>query len=288
MGIFYNNCREKNRDNEIDLVEPISEEIQFPIYYSKSDSILESLKETNLFKYITLIEYINLLANITPENANNIFEGPYKMNFSYYDSQSFVNSIVSDELYDDFITKRILSHRIMGESETIFKDICTEIYEILKNKIKEHYQNENAKLSKKNFISLGIFFCKGTNAFKMKLIFDLFKNAKGDLEQNKIFDEFLLSNFLIASYCLILVRKNLSRNNPLVSEISFDKIDKYMDVYNLKNCEDLVEDFNFNFFNGMKLTFYEYKLKFKDNNGFGWIFSPEGIRQKLEENKFLE
>ena len=288
MGIFYNNCREKNRDDEIDLVEPISEEIQFPTYYSKCDSILESLNETNLLKYITLIEYINLLANITPENANNIFEGPYKMNFSYYDSQSFINSIVSDELYEDFITKRILSHRIMGESETIFKDICTEIYEILKKKIKEHYQNENAKLSKKNFISLGIFFCKGTNAFKMKLIFDLFKNAKGDLEQNKIFDEFLLSNFLIASYCLILVRKNLSRNNPLVSEISFDKIDKYMEIYNLKNCEDLVEDFNFNFFNGMKLTFYEYKLKFKDNNGFWWIFSPEGIRQKLEENKFLE
>ena len=288
MGIFYNNCRQKNKDDEIDLVEPISEEIQFPIYYSKSDSILESFNETNLLKYITLIEYINLLSNITPENADNIFEGPYKMNFSYYDSQSFINSYVSDELFDDFITKRILSHRIMGESETIFKDICTEIYEILKNKIKEHYQNENAKLSKKNFISLGIFFCKGANAFKMKLIFDLFKNAKGDLEQNKIFDEFLLSNFLIASYCLILIRKNLSRNNPLVSEISFDIVDKYMDVYNLKNCEDLVDDFNFNFFNGMKLTFYEYKLKFKDNNGFGWIFSPEGIRQKLEENKFLE
>ena len=288
MGIFYNNCREKNRDNEIDLVEPINEEIQFPIYYSKSDSIFESLNETNLLKYITLIEYINLLSNINPENVNDIFEGPYKMNFSYYDSQNFINSYVSDELYNDFITKRILSHRIMGEKETIFKDICTEIYETLKNKIKEHYQNENAKMSKKNFISLGIFFCKGTNSFKMKLIFDLFKNAKGDLEQNKIFDEFLLSNFLIGSYCLILVRKNLSRNNPFVSEISFDKIDKYMEIYNLKNCEDLVKDFNFNFFNGMKLTFYEYKLKFKDNNGFGWIFSPEGIRQKLEENKFLE
>ena len=288
MGIFYNNCREKNRDNEIDLVEPINEEIQFPIYYSKSDSIFESLNETNLLKYITLIEYINLLSNINPENVNEIFEGPYKMNFSYYDSQNFINSYVSDELYNDFITKRILSHRIMGEKETIFKDICAEIYETLKNKIKEHYQNENAKMSKKNFISLGIFFCKGTNSFKMKLIFDLFKNAKGDLEQNKIFDEFLLSNFLIGSYCLILVRKNLSRNNPFVSEISFDKIDKYMEIYNLKNSEDLVNDFNFNFFNGMKLTFYEYKLKFKDNNGFGWIFSPEGIRQKLEENKFLE
>ena len=38
----------------------------------------------------------------------------------------------------------------------------------------------------------------------------------------------------------------------------------------------------------MKLTFYEYKLNFKEFNGFGWIFSPEGIRQKLEENKYIE
>ena len=49
MGIFYSNCKEKEKDTDLDLVEPINEEIKFPLYYSKSDSIFDSLKETNLF-----------------------------------------------------------------------------------------------------------------------------------------------------------------------------------------------------------------------------------------------
>ena len=287
MGIFYSNCREKQKDNDLDLVEPIGEEIQFPLYYSKSDSIFNSIKELNLFEHITLIEYINLLSNINLENSDAFFEGPFKINFSYYDSQNFINSYVSDELYNNFINKRILSQRKLDENETIFRDMCLEIYNILKIKLKEHYQNEEAQITKKDLISLGIFFCKGTNAYKMKLIFDLFKNNKGYLEQNKFFDEFLLCNFLIGSYILIQAKNNLSRNNPLIAEIPVGEIEKYMEIYDLKNCKNLVKDFNFCFFNGMKLTFYEYKRNFKDSNGFGWIFFPEGIRQKLKENKFI-
>ena len=287
MGIFYSNCKEKEKDTDLDLVEPINEEIKFPLYYSKSDSIFDSLKETNLFQQITLIEYINLLSDINLENSSALFEGPFKINFSYHDSHNFINSFLSQELYTDFITKRILSHRTLADNETIFKDICLEIYKILKIKLEEHYQNENAKVTKKDLIGLGIFFCKGTNAYKIKLIFDLFKNNKGYLEQNNFFDEFLLCNFLIASYAILIARKNLSRNNPFISEIPDEEMDKYLEIYDLKNCENLVKEFNFNFFNGMKLTFYEYKRNFNDSNGFGWMFSPEGIRQKLEENKFI-
>ena len=187
MGIFYSNCKEKEKDTDLDLVEPINEEIKFPLYNSKSDSIFDSLKETNLFQQITLIEYINLLSNINLENSSALFEGPFKINFSYHDSQNFINSFLSQELYTDFITKRILSHRTLADKETIFKDICLEIYKILKIKLEEHYQNENAKVTKKDLIGLGIFFCKGTNAYKIKLIFDLFKNNKGYLEQNNFF-----------------------------------------------------------------------------------------------------
>ena len=287
MGIFYSNCREKQKDDDLDLVEPIGEEIQFPLYYSKSDSIFNSIKELNLFDHITLIEYINLLSNINLENSDTFFEGPFKINFSYQDSQNFINSYVSDELYNNFINKRILSQRKLDENETIFRDMCIEIYNILKIKLKEHYQNDKAQITKKDLISLGIFFCKGTNAYKMKLIFDLFKNNKGYLEQNKFFDEFLLCNFLIGSYILIHAKNNLSKNNPLIAEIPEGEIEKYREIYDLKNCENLVKDFNFCFFNGMKLTFYEYKRNFKDSNGFGWMFFPEGIRQKLEENKFI-
>ena len=286
MGNSCSNCKEGDKD--LDLIETTKEEIEFPTYNSRGDCILESLKENNLFRDFTLIEYINLLFNIDIDNSNVPFEGPFKMNFSFYEAKNFINSTISDELFLNFITKSLLSHRMMGEKELIFIDICIEIYKNLKNKLNEHFGNENAKVTKKDLISLGLFFCRGTNNYKMKLIFDLFKNEKNELEQNNIFDEFLLCNFLIASHCLIYVAKNLSRINPLVSENSNENVDKLIQIYDLVNCEDLVNNFNFNFFNGMKLTFYEYKLKFKDTNGFGWIFSPKGIRQKLEENKFFE
>ena len=287
MGIFYSNCNQKEKDKDLDLAEQIDEEIKFPLYYSKSDSLFDSIKGINLFQQITLIEYINLLSNTTLENSDTIYEGPFKINFSYYDSQNFINSYVSDELYNNFINKRILSHRKLDENETIFRDMCIEIYNILKTKLKEHYQNDNAQITKKDLISLGLFFCKGTNAYKMKLIFDLFKNNKGYLEQNEFFDEFLLCNFLIGSYILLHAKKNMGGNNQIISEIPSVEIDKFMEIYDLNNCENLLKEFNLCFFNGMKLTFYEYNRNFKDSNGFGWMFFPEGIRQKLEENKFI-
>ena len=178
MGIFCSSCKEEDKD--LDLIESTKEEFDFPTYYSKGDSILESLKENNLFKNITLIEYINLLSNINLENSNIPFDGPFKMNFSYYDAKSFINSQISDELYLDFITKSLLSHRMMGEKEIIFRDICFEIYKNLKNKIKEHYNNDNAEITKKDLINLGLLFCRGTNSYKIKLIFDLFKNEKNE------------------------------------------------------------------------------------------------------------
>ena len=75
--------------------------------------------------------------------------------------------------------------------------------------------------------------------------------------------------------------------NPINSENAGQNLDKFIQIYDLKNCENLLRIFNLGFFNGMKLAFYEYKLKFKDINGFAWVFSPKGIRQKLEENKFV-
>ena len=285
MGIICSNCKEEDKD--LYLTETTKEEIEFPIYYSKADSILESLKENNLFKDITLIEYINLLSNVKAENSNISFEGPFKMNFSNNDAKNFINSDISDELFKNFITKAILRHRTMGEKEIIFKDICLKIYNDLKNNLTIHYNSENAKITKKDLISLGLFFCRGTNTYKIKLIFDLFKNRIGELESSVIFDEFLLCNFLIGSYCLMNTKINLSMINPINSENAGQNLDKFIQIYDLKNCENLLRIFNLGFFHGMKLTFYEYKLKFKDINGFAWVFSPKGIRQKLEENKFV-
>ena len=205
MGIFCSGCKEEDKD--LDLIETTKEEIEFPKYYSNGDSILESLSENNLLKNITLIEYINLLSDIDNQNSNIPFEGPFKMNFSTNNDNYFLNSNISDELFEEFVTKRLLSHRMIGEKEKLFKRICNDIYKNLKNKLNEHYNNDNFTITKKDLIGLGLFFCRGTNSYKMKLIFDLFKNEKGELEQNKNFDEFLLSNFLIVGYCLISAKK---------------------------------------------------------------------------------
>ena len=286
MGIFCTKCSES--DSDLDLISAIKEEIEFPHYYSKGDVILDNLSENNLLKNMTLVEYINLLSYINKDTINKNFDGPFKMNFSYLESKNFLNSNISYELFESFITKNILSHRTLGDKETTFLDMCLEIYKILKIKLIEHYNNNNFKITKKDLLCLGLFFTKGTDYFKIKLIFDLFKNNKNEIEKSDILDEFLLCNFLIGSYCLISARQNMSQINPLISEASFEKLRLFLNVYNLNNCERLVEYFDHHFFNGMKMTFYEYKLKFKDFNGFGWIFSPEGIRQKLEENKFFE
>ena len=286
MGIFCLNCDEC--ESNLDLIEPIKEEIQIQPYYSKGDSIVKNFKEHNLFKSITLVEYMNFLLYINNESINNNFEGPFKMEFSYSDSEKILNEEISYELFEFFLSKMILSHRVIGEKETIFLDMCLEIYKVLQIKLREHYDDNNTQITKKDLIGLGLFFCKGADSYKIKLIFDLFKNNKNQLVKNRIFDEFLLCNFLIGSYCLLCTRKNMSRINPLVSEIFDEKEGQFMNAYDLKNCENLVEYFDYNFFYGMKLTFYEYKLNFKEFNGFGWIFSPEGIRQKLEENKYIE
>ena len=224
------------------------------------------------------------------ESIYNDIRDPVKVNIDGHSLLITSNVLIKESTYTLGVTgeyKRILSHRKLGENETIFRDMCIEIYNVLKIKLKEHYQNENAQITKKDLISLGLFFCKGTNAYKMQLIFDLFKNNKGYLEQNEFLDEFLLCNFLIGSYILLYANKNLGRTNPLVSQIPSEEIEKYMEIYDLNGCGNLVKEFNSCFFNGMKLTFYEYKRNFKDSNGFGWIFFPEGIRQKLEENKFI-
>ena len=176
MGIICSNCKEEDKD--LDLIETTKEEIEFPKYYSNGDLIFESLNENNLLQNITLIEYINLLSNINNQNSNVPFEGPYKMNFSDKSNNSFLDSNVSEELFEEFITKRLLSHRNIGNKESIFKNICIEVYKNLKNKLKDHYNDNNFQITKKNLIGLGLFFCIGRTSYQMKLIFDLFKNER--------------------------------------------------------------------------------------------------------------
>ena len=283
MGNCIVKCNQS--ENESSLIAETEEEIEFPYYSSLSDNHLEILeKNNNIFRYISLVEYINLLSYFTLETSTIPFEGPYKINFSFKDK--FLSDYINQELFQSFIENIILKNREIGEEETTFKEMCIELYKSLKLKLKQNYGKENKKITKRDLICLGTLFCKTNNINKIKLFFDIFKNEKDIFLPSEELNEFLICSFLISSYCLICAKKNLSQINPTIPEFSFEDLQKLLKCSELKDCQSLVKYFNINFFfNKQFFVWNEFIQKFKGDNGFGWIFSTKGIRQKLQENQ---
>lgn len=280
MGNCLINCNKKEIEDTI--IAQNEEEIDFPEYSSISDNHLECLeKDNNLFKFITLVEYLNLLSYFTLETATVPNEAPYRMNFSYKDK--FLSDYFYEELFQSFLENTILKNREIGEEETTFKDMCIELFKALKLKLGQNY-NETKNITKRDLICLGTLFCKTSNINKIKILFDIFKNEKEEFNPSEELDEFLLCSFLISSYCLISAKKNISQINPTIPEFSLDELKELLQYAELKDCQNLVKYFNNNFFfNKKALTWKEFKLKFIGKNSFGWIFSTKGIRQKLQE-----
>ena len=283
MGNCIVKCNQS--ENESSLIAETEEEIEFPYYSSLSDNHLEILeKNNNIFRYISLVEYINLLSYFTLETSTILFEGPYLINFSFKDK--FLSDYINQELFQSFIENIILKNREIGEEETTFKEMCIELYKSLKLKLKQNYGKENKKITKRDLICLGTLFCKTNNINKIKLFFDIFKNEKDIFLPSEELNEFLICSFLISSYCLICAKKNLSQINPTIPEFSIEDLQKLLECSELKDCQSLVKYFNINFFfNKQFFVWNEFIQKFKGDNGFGWIFSTKGIRQKLQENQ---
>lgn len=270
-------------DNEDNLVTESEEDIELPSYNSTSDKHLECLeKDNNLLRYLTLIEYLNLLSYFTSETATIPYDGPYKLNFSSNDN--FLSTFFYEELFQSFLENTILKNRELREEETIFKEMFMELFKSLKLKFKQNYKDENKNITKRDLICLGILFCKASNIKKIKLFFDIFKNEKEQFVPSEELEEYLLSSFLISSYCLISARKRLSQTNPTIPEFSFNELKILLENSQLEDCQSLVKYFNHNFFFHKKtFSWNEFKQKFKGDNNFGWIFSTKGIRKKLEE-----
>ena len=283
MGNCFSNCNKIENENTLETTN--EQEIEFPSYSSISDSHLGILeKDNNLFRYITLIEYINLLSYFTLDTATIPFDGPYKMNFSSQDE--FLNEYFYEELFKSFLENTILKNREISEEEATFKEMCEELFKSLNLKLKQHYEEDNIKVTKRDLICLGILFCKANNINKMKLFFDIFKDERNVFVQSKELDEYLISSFLISSYCLISALKRLSQNNPTIPEFSLEELKNLLQYAELKDCQNLVNYFNKYFFDNKKhFTWDQFTKKFNGKNSFGWIFSTKGIRQKLQENQ---
>ena len=284
-----NQCRKGYQ--KVNYLAPDEKEINFKDYSSPNDAPLSIIESSdNLFRHVALYEYINLLESFTIENSTITTE--LKKN-QFSSSDEFYQKEISVEEFQSFIENKIfkideISTLITNNESTasIFKQICIEIYRALELKLGQHSSSEsNIVVKKKDLIPLGLIFCSCNNIEKIKLLFDLFKNENDEFCKSEELSDFMLSNFLTASYCLISARNKIGKNNESIEELKREDLIKLVNCAELKDSENLVQVFNEQFFNKESFNWTEFKGKFEDiENGYGWIFSSKGIRRKLEEN----
>ena len=271
---------------------PDEKEISFKDYSSPNDAPLSEVESSNnFFKYVTLYEYINLLDSFTVENPTNENNLPQKNQFSNMDD--FYQKEMSVEEFQSFIENKIFNLKdiknLIGNNKTtasIFKQICIENYNALELKLRQKNNDENPiVIKKKNLIPLRLLFCNCNNIEKIKLFFDLFKNENEEFCKSYELDNFMLTDFLTGSYCLIRARNEIQKNFDTIPKLKSYELYKLDSCAGLENNVNLVKVFNNNFFNKESFNWLEFKQKFEDKeNGFGWIFSSQGIRRNLEEN----
>jgi hypothetical protein len=289
------NCCQKRTYQKINYLAPEESEIEIKDFDSPNDKNLEIIEmKFNLFNFVQLVEYVNLLDQFNIQTSNIITDEPMRTNFSSKDE--FLRQAMSIDEFQSFIENKIFDleglFEIIGnqnnqESISIFKDMCLEIYRALELKLKEHNKdsNETDLIKKRNILAIGILFCACENIEKIKLIFNIFKNENEEFCKSNDFDDYLLTQFLISSYCLISARKKISNPNLNIEKLEEDDLLNLAKVSELKDCENLVNKFNKTFFEKESYKWEEFKRKFEDlDNGFGWVISSKGIRRKLEEN----
>ena len=304
MGFLLSLCSKEPDDNLTELI-PGEQEINLPNYSSTSDKYFSLVENKyNLIKNIQLFEYMNLLEHYSIETATIKFEGKYRYDFSSKDP--FLDSIMHQIEFQSFIENKLLTVNSIAEIHgediqtiSLFKECLMKIFSALNLRLNNFYKNKNKNeenIKKLNLIALGMLYCRGKNINKIKLFFDLFKNDNNMFIKSEKLDDYLISAFFIASYCLVSVRAFIDNE-----EKGLPKIDNKLMVILLnekglsqKYCENLLKFFNENFFGEkQELNWDEFKNKFicneenDDNKSFGWLFSTEGIRSKLEDKNIM-
>ena len=289
-----NICCEKRPDpNPAQSFAPSNErEIPIQKFTSPNDEFFEVIEiKYNVLTYIKLVDYINLLENFSIETATIPFSGKIKTEYSGKDE--FLSQAISVDEFQSFIENKLYNiheiYELSGKNEIMmntFKAAFREIFISLELKLNQHFNSKSGYImTKKILIPFGIIFCISNIIGKIKLIFDLFKNKENKFVKSDELNTYLISSFLICSYCMISARKKISDINSHIKRINRNDLIKCLRVNELKDSQNLVKVFNESFFHKQELTWEEFKDKFnKDENGFQWILSPRGIRKKLEEN----
>lgn len=288
----------KTQMEKLNHLAPNESEIKFPQYTSSIDSLLEIVEQKyNLLTYVQLIDYLNFLEQFSIESATVPFSN-VTMNTKFSGRDAFLFNEMAPEVFQSFIENRILKGEeiaaMTNQNEEIivtFKQSVLEIYKSLQLKLNQNFVNEgnNHPIKKINILAIGLLFCGANNVSKVKLIFDLFKNEKDEFEKSELLDEFLLTMFLISSYCVVAARNKASSTNENISKLTNEQLKGALNASELKDSQGLVEIFNNKLFKDNNKESYkwdEFKNMFNDdkNKSFGWILSTQGIRCKLEEN----
>ena len=289
MGCNF--CRKKDYVR-INYLAPDEKEIVLKDYSSSNDELLIIIESTkNYFTQVQLVDFVNLLEQFNLETSGIITDEPMHSDFSSNDE--FLSKSFTLEEFHSFVENKILilddlSNSLEKENIIIFKQFCGEMYKALESKLKDYYKEENSfnLIKKRNILAFGILFCDCENIEKIKLFFDIFKNEdKKEFFKSKELDDFLLTLFLVSSYCLITTRNNIANKNKGIGKLEKEDLLNLLKTSELKNCENSVKIFNDTFFKKESYNWKDFKKQFEDiDDGFGWILSSRGIRRKLEEN----
>ena len=277
----------KNLENILAIGE---QEVTFEIYSSNIDKILEPIESVyNILKHISLIEYVNFLdgflINIPFFDYNNL-----KINFS--SNEKFLTEKILLKDFEEIITKKICvayeSKEIIINKEIIFpifQNICQIIYKSLEEKLILYYKKKKY-IIKRNILCLGFVYCQSSNIGKIRLFFDLF-SKEGKFEKSNELNDFLISLFIIVSHSMVNARIEFSGKHK-IPKLKENELNITYRISELKDSENLLKYFNNNFFKDKKSFDYsEFREKFINKvDTYDWIFSPNGIRYKLEHNNY--
>jgi hypothetical protein len=269
---------------------PDEKEIDFKYYKSINDKYVLKLETNqNIFTFITLIEFINMLENFSPETATLPFEEPLKSKFSSKDEFLYKNMSIDE--FQSFIENKIMKskdvYEIIGKEQDLKEislDGMREVYNSLVKKLNQHYKENNPnRILRRNILGMGILYCLSSNIGKIKILFDIF-SSDDKFTKSEELDDFLLTLFILSSYAIIAARIKVAKSSNKFKPLSNDELREAIGTSELADCENLLQFFNQNFFDKEDFTYEEFKDKFNDqNNGFGWIFIPQGIRLMLEK-----
>ena len=290
MGCNF--CRKKGY-TKINYLAPNEKEINIKDFSSENDKHLEIIEKTNnYFKFVQLVEYVNLLEQFSIETSTIVTDEPMRTTFNFNDK--FLSESINIEEFQSFLENKIFNIEELYEltnnnkdNISVFKQMCLEIYKALELKLKQHYNNidPNYFIKKRNLLAIGMLYCACENIEKIKILFDFFKNKDEEFCKSEELNDYLLSMFLIASYSLISARNKITNTKLKIEKLAKEEVVKLINVSELKDNENLVKLFNDNFFKEEKYKWEQFKNKFEDiNNVFGWVISSKGIRRKLEEN----